>query len=229
MNYNLKDILKNLKIVVVSKQDNIDKKEIDILNLFFKDIIIINSAERALKRFVSLRPDVIICDIELPQMNGIEFCKIIKKINNKIPIIISSKKSKKKYLYEMIRLQIVDFIKKPIKAEEFIFTLNETAKHILNGGNISIKLSNGYIYSYKSKTIKKDDSKEIKLTKNEYRLLELLLGNKEKTLTTEEIFQHLWADEDITCSAFKSLVSRLRNKIGKDSIKNKFGIGYQLD
>lgn len=229
MNYNLKDILKNLKIVVVSKEDNIDKKEIDILNLFFKDIIIINSAERALKRFVSLRPDVIICDIELPQMNGIEFCKIIKKINNKIPIIISSTKSKKKYLYEMIRLQIVDFIKKPIKAEEFIFILNETAKYILNGGTVSIKLNNGYIYSYKSKTIKKDDAKEIKLTKNEYRLLELLLANKEKTLTKEEIFQHLWADESITCSAFKSLVSRLRNKIGKNSIKNKFGIGYQLN
>lgn len=229
MNYNLKNILKNLKVVMISKESNISKKELDILELFFKDITIINSAERALKRFVSLRADVIICDIDLPQMSGIEFCKIIRKINSQIPIIILSKKTNKKYLYEMIRLQLIDFVIRPIKTEEFIFALNQTAKYILNNGELSVQLNNGYFYNYKNKTINNENNEEIKLTKNEYRLLEFLILNKEKTLTQEEIEKYLWAEEIITKSAFKSLFSRLRTKIGKDSIKNIFGIGYQLN
>lgn len=229
MSYNLKNILKSLKVIIISKNEYINSKEIDILELFFEKIIILNSAERALKTFVSLRPDVIICDIDLPHINGIEFCKIIRKINSKIPIIILSHKTDKKYLYEMVRLQLIDFVIRPIKPEDFIFALNQTAKHILNHGEIFIKLNNGYTYSYKDKTIKVDTSSEIKLTKNEYRLLELLILNRDKTLTKEEIESNLWANENITKSAFKSLFSRLRNKIGKETIKNIFGVGYQLN
>lgn len=229
MSYNLKDVLKSLKVIFISKNSNIEKKELDILNLFFNKIIISNSAERALKVFVNERPDVIICDIDLPNIDGIEFCKIIRKINQKIPIIILSNKTKKKYLYELIRLQLIDFVVRPILPEHFIYALNQTAKNIINHGEITITLNNGYIYNYKDKTIQKDNENYVKLTKNEFRLLELLLLNNHKTLDKKEIEEHLWADEEITDSAFKSLFSRLRNKIGKECIKNSFGVGYQLN
>lgn len=229
MSYNLKDILKSLKVIFISKKENIDKKEIDILEIFFKKIIILNSAERALKVFSEERPDVIISDIDLPNLNGIEFCKIIKKMNHSIPIIILSKQTNKSILYKLIRLQLVDFVIRPILVEDFIYALNQTAKHIINHGEITITLNNGYIYSYKDKSIFKNDNTSIKLTKNEFRLLELLLLNKHRTLDKKEIEDHLWANEQITKSAFKSLFSRLRNKIGKECIKNSFGVGYQLN
>lgn len=228
MSYSLKDILKNLKVMLVSKEENIDTKEIKIIKMFFSKIIFSISAERALKIYSKEHPDVIICDIDLVNENGITLCKNIRKLNHKIPIIFLSSLKDEKYLFEVIRLQAIDFVVRPTKVEELIYALNQTAKHIVNHGNITIKLSNENIYDYKQKTITTKDGKVSKLTKNEFRLLELLIANKQKTLTKEEIEETLWANEEITESAFKSLFSRLRQKIGKECIKNSFGVGYQL-
>lgn len=228
MSYSLKDVLKSLKVLFVSKKENISEKELSILNMFFNKIIFANNSKKALSIFSEEHPDVVISDIDLEFISGIEFCKVIRKVNSSIPIIILSKHTEKNNLFEIIRLQVVDFVVRPIKVENLIYALNQTAKHIVNNGNITIKLSNGFIYSYKEKHIKKNNSEILKLTKNEFRLLELLIANKHKTLSKIDIETILWVDEIITESAFKSLFSRLRNKIGKASIKNSFGIGYQL-
>jgi len=228
MSYSLKDILKSLKVLFVSKEENISQKELDILNIFFHKIILVHNAEKALKLFSYEHPDVIITDIELPNLNGIELCKSIRKSNPNIPIIILSENKSENYLFQVIRLQVIDFIVRPLKTENLIFALNQTAKHMVNHGNITIKLTNGFIYNYKEKHIKNDDSKIEKLTKNEFRLLELLIANKHRTISKEEIIDTLWVNEEITESAFKSLFSRLRTKVGKECIKNSFGIGYQL-
>ena len=66
------------------------------------------------------------------------------------------------------------------------------------------------------------------LTKNESRLLELFLSNKNKFIQNEEIIKHIWSDKEVSSSAFKSLINRLTNKIGKDLISNSFGIGYGI-
>ena len=228
MSYSLKDILKSLKVLFVSKEEEISQRELDILNIFFHKIILTHNAEKALNLFSSQHPDVIITDIELLNSNGIELCKTIRKSNPNIPIIILSKNKSENYLFQVIRLQVIDFVVRPLKSENLIFALNQTAKHIVNHGNITIKLSNDFIYNYKEKHIKRGDSEIEKLTKNEFRLLELLIANKHRTISKEEIIDTLWGNEEITESAFKSLFSRLRHKIGKECIKNSFGIGYQL-
>ena len=228
MNYSLKDILKSLKLLFISKKDDITTKELGILNIFFNKIILAHIEEKAFNLFSSQHPDVIITDIELGDLNGIELCKTIRKSNPNIPIIILSKNKSESYLFQAIRLQVIDFVVRPLKIENLIFALNQTAKHIVKHGNITVKLCNGFIYNYKEKHIKKDDLEIEKLTKNEFRLLELLIANKHRTISKEEIVDTLWANEEITESAFKSLFSRLRHKIGKECIKNSFGIGYQL-
>ncbi|WP_072682774.1 response regulator transcription factor [Arcobacter sp. LA11] len=228
MGYSLKDILKSLKVLFVSKEINISPKEVSVLEHFFHKIIISHSAERAYKIFSIEHPDVIVTDINLSNINGIDLCKKIRKINHSVPIIILSKEKNEKYLFEAIRIQVIDFVIRPVKIENLIFALNQTAKHIVNHGNVTISLQNGSIYDYHEKTIFTEGKNTTKLTKNEFRLLELFLANKHKTLSREDIENYLWANEEITESAFKSLYSRLRNKIGKDSIKNVFGIGYQL-
>lgn len=228
MSYSLKDVLKSLKILFVSKEINIASKEIEVLEHFFNKIIISNSAEKAFKEFSQVHPDIVITDIDLPHLNGLELCKNIRKTNPTIPIIILSKDKNEEFLFEAIRIQVIDFIIRPIKIENLIFALNQTAKHMVNHGNVTIQLFNGNIYDYHEKTILEEHGKINKLTKNEFRLLELLLVNKDHTLSKKEIENYLWANEEITESAFKSLFSRLKLKIGKDNIKNIFGIGYKL-
>ena len=228
MNYPLKEILKSLKLLFISKEINSNQREISTFNFFFNKVLIAHNSKLGLKLFSQEHPDVIISDIDIEPLNGIKLCKKIRKLNEKNPIIIFSKLKDEKYLFAAIRIQVIDFIVKPFNNENLIYALNKTAKHIVNYGNINIKLSNNYIYSYKEKTIKTIKNEIISLTKNEYRLLEFFILNKEKTLTKTEITKFLWSKESITESAFKSLFLRLRNKIGKDCIQNIFGVGYKL-
>lgn len=227
MSYSLKAVLKSLDLLFLSKKENILEKERNIVKIFFNKITFCDNCKKAFELYSHFHHDVIITDMDFEDNCAIKLCKEIKEINHNIPIIILSKKKDEKLLFEAIRLQVIDYIVRPAKVENLISALNETAKHILNHGEVIIKINKDLFYNYKEKSVKKD-KEEIKLTKNEFRLLELLLVNKEHNLTKEEIERHLWADEYITESAFKSLFSRLRQKIGKDVIKNSFGIGYQL-
>ena len=205
MGYSLKDVLKSLKVIFVSKEVNIGEKELKVLDLFFHKIIISHSAEKAFLDFSKEHPDIVITDIDLPKLNGIDLCKNIRKTNPSIPIIILSADKDERYLFEAIRIQVIDFIVKPIKMEKLIFALNQTAKHMVNHGNVTIKLSNGNIYNYQEKTILKKDGNIIKLTKNEFRLLELLLANKERTLSKKDIEDYLWVNEEITAVSYTHL------------------------
>lgn len=228
MNLNLKSILKNLNVLFLTNKNNTSAHEIDTLNFFFNNIIISHNANRGIKLFKKNNPDIVIVDLYLEDSFGLDFCRNIREINYKIPIIILSELRENNILFEIIRLQVIDFVIRPVNMENLLFSLNQTAKYITQYGNITIKLSNGYVYDYKEKVVHQNKNITKKLTKNEFKLLELLIANKNKTLTREEIESHLWANEEITPSAFKSLFSRLRNKIGKDTVKNSFGIGYQL-
>ncbi len=134
MKHSLKDILKGLKVLFVSKKENILDIEIKILEMFFHKLIFSNSAEKAMDILSKDHPDVIITDIELANKNGINFCKDIRKTNPSIPIIILSQNTDKEYLFEIIRLHVIDFVPRPTKVEKLIFALNQTAKYILNYG-----------------------------------------------------------------------------------------------
>ncbi len=132
------------------------EKEVDVLEMFFHKIIFSYNAEKALKTFSIEHPDVIITDIELEKFDGIDFCKSIRKVNSNIPIIILSKHKNENYLFQVIKLQVIDFVVRPTKIEDLIFALNQTAKHILNHGDITIKLNNCNIYNYKEKNYLKN-------------------------------------------------------------------------
>jgi DNA-binding response OmpR family regulator len=228
MNINLKSILKNLNVLFLTNKNNTNPIELNILKFFFNEVTVSHHANRALKIFKKNNQDIIIVDLYLEDSSGLDFCKKIRIINTKLPIIILSHLEENNILFEVIRLQVIDFVLRPIDMENLLFSLNQMAKCITEYGNITIELSNGFVYDYKEKTILQNENITKKLTKNEFKLLELLIVNKDKTLSKKEIESHIWANEEITSSAFKSLFSRLRNKIGKKTIKNSFGIGYQL-
>ena len=228
MEYSLKAVLKGLNILFISRKDDIAEIETNILNMFFNKIVMSYNCEKSYKIYMETHPDIIIIDLDFENNVAINFCKKIRKQNCSIPILILSKNKEERLLFEAIRLQVVDYVVRPIKTENLIYALNETAKRVLNQGGMTVKVNSRLCYNYKEKSIINEKQEKTKLTKNEYRLLELLLVNKNTNISKEQIERHLWADEDITESAFKSLFSRLRQKVGKNTIKNSFGVGYQL-
>jgi len=228
-NRQLKDVLKSLNVLYITKKHNHCQKTANTLNLFFHKTLEASNAEQAAFIYAKSRPAVIITDIDLPKQGGIEFIKEVRKTNKRIPIIILTALKDEEYLFEAIKLNLIDYLLYPIDINKFIGAINTTAKAILYHGQTEVILKNNIKYDYISKTITDKNNNTFNLTKNEFRLLELLIENKNRKISKEEIEEYLWAEEFITESAFKSLFNRLRHKVGKESIINTFGVGYNID
>lgn len=227
MNLSLKKILKQLDVLFVSELDSSYKSTQNILHLFFKEIFHTNSLIYAKDIYEKSFPSILIIDINLKESSGLLFIKELRKKNKTIPIIIISENKETSILLEAIKLNLIDYLLKPIDINKLIHALNLSAKHILNSGEIKTIIKNDLIYNYVEKKIS-ILGKKLDLTKNESRIIELFLINKNKYLTNEEIQRYIWSEKEVSNSALKSLMNRLSNKIGKEIISNSFGKGYGI-
>lgn len=227
-NTSLKNILKVLTVLYIDKKKNTPVNIQNMLKLLFKKVIYTENVDDTMKVYNTQKPDLIISEVYLNKKPVFPSLCEIRQYNHTIPMIVISADKEENILFEAIRLQLIDFIEKPIKMEKFIYVLNTTAKYILNHGDINVAFGNSCRYNYIQKSIN-TGQKTYQLTKNEFRLLELLLANEGKMITKEHIEYHIWGEEFVTESAFKSLVKRLRDKIGKETLKNRSGHGYYLN
>ena len=227
MNLSLKKILKQLDVLFISEVDSSYKKIENILRLFFKEVLHTNSLIYANEIYEKSFPSILIIDINLKESSGLTFIKELRKKNKSMPVIIITENKETDILIEAIKLNLIDYLLKPVDINKLIHALNLSAKNILNSGEIKTIIKNDVIYNYVDKCITIFDKKQ-SLTKNESRLLELFLINKNKFVKNEDIIKQIWSDKEVSSSAFKSLINRLSNKIGKDTISNSFGIGYGI-
>lgn len=227
MNVSLKKILKQSNILYFSSNEKLCKKTITILKLFFKKIIYSDDINKALETFNTTSINIIISEIDLYKSNGISFIKNVRELNNNIPIIVLTENKDIDTLLEAIKLNLTDYLLKPVDTNKLISSLNRSAKKIYNNGDILHKINHELIYNYLEKNLTCKNIK-ISLTKNESNLFELLLSNKNKIVTMENIKKHIWITKEVSDSAFKTLFSRLNNKVGKNIITNSFGVGYGI-
>jgi DNA-binding response OmpR family regulator len=227
MNLSLKKILKQIDVLFISELDDSYRKIENILRLFFKDVLHTNSIIYAKEIYEKSFPSVLIIDINLKESSGLSFIKEFRKKNKSIPIIVITENKEVDILIEAIKLNLIDYLLKPIDINKLIDAINLSAKNILNSGEIKTIIKNDIIYNYLEKKVTISGKKQ-SLTKNESRLLELFLINKNKFVNNDDIIKQIWSDKEISTSAFKSLINRLSNKIGKETISNSFGIGYGI-
>lgn len=228
MSHSLKNILKLSKVLFISDPSSYHEKYYSILTMFFTKITKINTIEKAHLLYTRSKPDIIIYDSNINEKKHLEFIEKLRKTNPNIPILVISEKIDTNELLEAIPLNLVDYLVKPVDINKLIYCLNKISKLILHNLDITVSITDELKYNFIEKSLLDKHSNKIALTKNEFKLLELLILNKDKTVSKDEIESHIWYDESITDSAFKSLFLRLRNKIGKDTIVNTFGIGYSI-
>jgi len=172
-------------------------------------------------------PDIILSDVDLPGMNGIELVKEIRKENKTIPIILLTAHTKTEYLMDAVKLHLVDYITKPLDIKKLTLALYDSAQEILSSGEFMVKFITGSMYNI-SKNIVFFQNQEYALTHQEELLLQILLKNRHRSVNTEEILEYVWDYGDGTSSALRSLLNKLRKKIGKESIVNISAIGYRI-
>jgi len=173
---------------------------------------------------------LILLDLTLPGNDGLSICREIRK-NNMIPIIIITSKTSDFDEIMSINLGADDFISKPINTHVLLARIDSLLRRMEVQGNTEI-LYNELVF-YEKKGFIHYEAKKVELTRNEIRMLSLLLKNKDEITTRDDLMNELWQnDEFVDENTLTVNINRLRKKIEsiglQGYIKTKRGIGYFL-
>lgn len=224
----LKEILQKLSILYIEDDIETRKNVTNILRVMFKAVYEADNGIEGFDIYKKKSPDIILTDIEMPEMDGIEFIKEIRENDTKTQIIIMSAYDDTKYLLEAIKLKLEDYIIKPFSYTKLINVLKVSTQKFIESESYDIEFSNGIIYKVNDNLII-NESYEESLTLQEGLLLNLLIKNRDKLVTYEMIEESVWRDKEMSIGALRTLINRVKNKLGKDSISSKSGVGYKLE
>ena len=174
------------------------------------------------------KPDIIITDILMPIMNGVELVEKIRLRDENTPLIIISAHTDKEYLLKVVDLHLEQYIIKPINLKGLLGALGKCLKRISRTQAIVYELPCGYQYDIDHKELS-FNGEIIHINRKEALFLEILLHNKQRIVTYEELQVHVWQDDVMTDSALRSLVRNLRKKLPKDFVTNLSGVGYRFE
>ncbi len=218
----------NLSLLYVEDEPYIRQNAVEFLSDQFLEIYEAGDGKEALALYHQKNPDIIITDIEMPKMNGLELCRAIRNSDNNTPIIITTAFTDQDYLLQAIELNLVKYLKKPIQEE----LLNETLSlciQKLNPNDKSVeRLTEVHYFDSFNQTLLHMDE-FIKLTANEITFLTLLTHQKHRIVTYQEIENHIWDGTYMSEDALKGLVKNLRKKISKECIQNHSKLGYKIN
>ena len=226
MSYDL-NFFKKLSVLFAEDDDIIRAQVTETLRIFFGKIFIAKDGEEAFEIFKIEKPDIILSDIKMPKMDGLQLIEKIREENQSIPIIILTSYSDQNTLFKAANSGIDGYILKPLELNNFLETFDKVIRRKKSIRKF-FTFCDGLIYNLLSDELYKN-AEPINLGKKEKNLLRLFIDNYDRTLTKEEIIEHIWGYEEITDSALKNLLNRLRSKIGFDIILSIKGRGWKLD
>ncbi len=218
------------KILIVDDEKDI----VDLLAYNFEkqDMVVFkaNSGSEAIDAAKKNTPDVILLDVMLPDIDGMEVCEEIRKhksLENSLIIFLSARGED----YSQIagyKVGADDYIVKPVKLK----ILTEKIKTLLNrrNNNPAGSLSSTHILINPNKyTVSKDGEENI-IPKKEFELLSLLMSNPDKVYRREEILEKVWGLKTFVGDRTIDVhIRKLREKFGQDIIKTIKGIGYKFE
>lgn len=225
--FSLQTTLKSLHILYIEDESSIRETITKVLRYFSDHVVALSCAEEAIEAYARHQPDIIIGDINLPGMNGLEFVKWVRQRDEACQIFLLTAYTDKAYLLEAIKLSLVDYLTKPIDFFILEKTLKEAARKVIQRKPMHVTFSSGAVYSYQERSVLYQAQTHL-LTAKEIKLLDYLIKNQKRMTSKEELKIFLWSDDMASESAFKSLVNKLRAKIGKEAIENSSGVGYKI-
>lgn len=220
------EVLKNLKILFIDDEYFIRENAIEYLSFYCDNVYEACDGEDGLKKYEKIKPDIIITDIKMPKLNGLDMIKEIRKKDKTTKIIVATAFLETSYLIEAIELGLVKYLVKPIMEDNLLSVLQKCTEDVIKEqsiftifGDFQFDILNHSLF------LKKE---QIPLTKKELLFLELLIKNSARAVKYDEFNSYVW-NGDMSEDALRSIVREIRRKTTKESIKNISGIGYQIN
>lgn len=187
--------------------------------------------------YLSHLPDLIVLDLGLPDIDGVDFIKMVRETSN-IPIIVLSARTGERDKIEALDLGANDYVTKPFSTGELLARVRAALRDNRRRNSQVEVLKNVFrtkdmVIEYDSRRIKKGPE-EIKLTQTEYNIVKLLSLHAGRVLTYSEIIKKIWGYSD--SGSVKKLqvnMANIRKKLGEkpgesNYIYNELGVGYRM-
>lgn len=218
-----------LDILIVEDNPELAGLLLDFLSAEGYEAETAGSGEEALELFSSHSPKLVVLDIMLPGIDGFAVCSKIRSIGD-TPIIIVSAKGEKEDVLSGLNLGADDYIEKPYDIDILLAKIDGIFKRrysskVIKDGNLTVDCAQHEVYL---------DGKALVLTSKEYELLLLLLENKGRVVSKEELFNKIWGfDSESEAQTLTVHIKRLRQKLEKDPknperLLTVWGVGYKF-
>jgi two-component system, OmpR family, alkaline phosphatase synthesis response regulator PhoP len=219
-----------IKILIVDDEKDI----LDFLSYNLKkngyEVLTAANGKIALKVAQQERPDIILLDIMMPMMDGIETCRHIRSDPHLKDTLIAFLTARDEDMTQIQALDVGgdDFITKPIKPQVLLSRLHALLRRRKTEEQMMIKIADLEI---NRETVLVTRGEEIiELPRKEFELLWLLVSKPGKVFTREEIYTKIWGHDVIVGDRTMDVhIRKLREKIGSDYIKTLKGVGYKFD
>lgn len=224
--------MKKTTLLYAEDEFDIRKNNIEFIqNEYNLSVIEASDGQEAWELYEKYQPEIIITDIVMPKLSGLEFVAKIREKDNKTPVIVLSAYSEQEKLLKAIELNLISYQIKPLNRKKLTEALNKAMEVI----QIDIKMNEIFLfnlekdsYNFKTKELIVDEKIQ-KLTKSELVVLELFLQNRNIIIDTHTIFNTLWEIErEFNANSLRLMIKKIRKKLPKDLLVSVYGKGYKL-
>ncbi|MCV6609128.1 MAG: response regulator transcription factor [Campylobacterales bacterium] len=230
-------LTKNCCVLYVEDDKKLREETSEVFEDLFQKTVIAIDGKQGLEKYLEFHKesgkffDLVITDVVMPHINGVELTKKIYEINKEQLIIVVSAYNEPEDLIEFVNIGIEHFLTKPLDYNKTLDVLYQTVRKIpaKEPTTSKILLKDNYYWDKETQLLFFQNN-TIKLTKKETHLMEIFIKNGSQISKLEEIHTKIWSDSKFTDlnTIIKPVVSRLRKKLPKDSIENIYGLGYRL-
>lgn len=220
------------RILIVEDDEIIARSIQEHLQAWNYEVYRIQDFSQVMAEFAAIQPQLVLMDITLPFFNGYHWCSEIRKVSQ-VPVVFLSSASDNMNIVMAVNMGADDFIAKPFDMDVLTVKIQALLRRSYDfAGTSSILEHKGVMLNITEATLTYQEEK-IELTKNDLKILQVLMENKEKVVSRDTLMTKLWESDDYVDENTLSVnVNRLRKKLESIGIEEfiitKKGIGYRL-
>jgi len=221
-----------IKILIVDDEAGVRELLKDALKLAGFETQTANDGMSALTALRNYTPDIMIIDINMPLMDGFELVERLRKNGNEVPVLMLSARADRVDVTRGLTLGADDYVVKPFSLEELVLRLKAILRRSQISGTSNTALKCGPISIDDSTHTVNFSDDVIDLSPTEYRLLQVLIENKNRVLSKSVLLDEVWGITfESESTVVDTYISYLRKKLHRDGfegIKTKRGVGFVI-
>ena len=221
------------KILVVEDDHQIQQELVLMLQRNGFEAQALSSFESVPQQIVAAHPDLVLLDLNLPGIDGQQICREVRQLSN-VPIIVVTSRNTDLDELMVLSLGADDFIAKPYNTQILLMHITSVLRRANSDVTTGTKLSHAGVTLDSSSCKVSANQKSVELTKNELRILSLLMQNAGTVVSRQRIQEELWqSDEFVDDNTLTVNISHLRNTLAsigvEDFVMTRRGLGYVIE